>query len=421
MKLRLQGNLWHHKHFQRFWFGDSVSQVTAQVTAVAMPFVALRTLSATPIEMGELVAIQFLAFPILGLFVGVWADRYRKRPIMVLANVGRMFALGSIPLASVLHTLSINQLFIVAAITGVCTVFFDVCYQSYLPVLIHRDDLLEGNSKLQLSASAAQPLGQSIGGFLVDLVTAARAISVDVAGFLVSAVALLSIRKPEPKPDPVIDRNFFREMKEGAKVVLGSRILSSIASCTATSNLGSQIAYVALVIFAIQTLQMSGSALGITYAVGSIGSLLGAWIAAPVSKRLGLGLTIVLSSAASIGLLISPLALYSPPILILSISQFIVGALVVIFNINQVSLRQAITSDDLQGRMNATMRTIVWGTIPVGSVLGGFLVASRGVVPTIIVGSVLSTLAFVWVLISPVLELKEIPKQQGYDAEVRLG
>jgi MFS family permease len=322
-----------------------------------------------------------------------------------------MFLLGSIPLAAIFHMLSLNLLYVVAVATGICTVFFDVCYQSYLPVLIDRDDLIEGNSKLQLSASAGQVGGPALAGFLIDLVNAARAITVDAFGFLVSALALLSIRKAEPKPQPTADPDFFREMKEGARVVLGSRILRSIAACTATWNLGSSVAFVVLLIFAYRDLRLSPGLVGLIFSIASVGVLFGAWVAGPISVRLGLGRTIVLSSLGSVGLLMIPLARFGFPLAVLAISQFIVQATSAIYNIDQVSLRQAITPDQVQGRMNATMRTIVWGTIPVGSFLGGVLGETIGVVMGIIVGGIISTLAFLWVLFSPVSALKEIPTQ----------
>jgi len=411
MRLRLEGRLWRHRDFQRLWFGDTVSQFTAQVTQLALPTVAILLLGASAFQMGLLGTLQLLSFPTLGLFVGVWADRHRRRPIMIVANLGRMFALGSIPILTILGLLSLNLLYVVAVITGVCTVFFDVSYQSYLPVLIDKADLVEGNSKLQLSASVGQVAGPALAGFLIDLVGAAKAIAVDAGGFLTSALALLSIRKPETKPQSSASPDFFGEMKEGARVVLGSRVLSSIAGCTATSNLGSSMAFVVLLIFAYRDLKLSPSLVGVIFSIGSLGVLFGAWVAGSTAKKLGLGRSIAISSIGSIGILIVPLALYEHPVLVLAGGQLISGALTAIYNINQVSLRQAITPDRLQGRMNATMRTIVWGTIPLGSFLGGVLGESIGVVLTIALGATISILALFWILLSPVIHLKSIPEQ----------
>lgn len=330
---------------------------------------------------------------------------------MIVANLARMALLGSIPIASILGFLSLSLLYVVAVTTGICTVFFDVSYQSYLPVLIDKNDLIEGNTKLQFSASAGSAGGPALAGFLIELVGAAKAIAVDSAGFLTSAIMLFSIRKREVKPGATADPDFFGEMKEGAQVVLGSSVLRSIAGCTATSNLGSQMVFVVLLIFAYRDLHLSPGLVGIIFSLGALGVLFGAWAAGPTAKRLGLGRAIVLSSIGSIGLLIVPLASYVSPILILAGGQFVSGALATIYNINQVSLRQAIVPDRLQGRMNATMRTIVWGTVPVGAFLGGVLGNGIGVVQTIVIGAVISMLAFLWVIFSPVVSLKSIPKQ----------
>jgi MFS family permease len=191
------GRLWSHRDFNRLWFSDTVSQIGNQFTSLALPILAVLSLHAGAFEIGLLMALQTLFFPILGLFVGVWADRLRKRPIMVVCNLGRMAGLASIPLAFFLSSLALYQLYAVAAVNGVFTVFFEICYQSYLPVLIDREDLVEGNSKLQTSASGAQVVGPAVAGFVYQLVGGAITIAVDAIGYLISALSLMSIRKRE--------------------------------------------------------------------------------------------------------------------------------------------------------------------------------------------------------------------------------
>ncbi len=231
MKLPLKGRLWRHPDFIKLWSGETVSQFGTQVTQLALPTVAILLLHAGPFEVGLLAALEFLAFPILGLVAGVWADRLRRRPIMIVADLGRMLALGSIPLAFILNALSLYQLYAVAVITGVFTVFFDVAYQSYLPALVERSNLIEGNTKLEVTRSAAQVAGPAVAGFLIQLVGGARAILVDAISFLISALALMAIRKPEPEPKPSMAEGkagFFQEMGEGLSVVL------AIPSCAAS-------------------------------------------------------------------------------------------------------------------------------------------------------------------------------------------
>ena len=250
----LRGKLWTHPDFLKLWSGESVSEFGSQVTVLALPTVAILVLKATAFQIGLLGALEFLAFPVLGLVAGVYADRWRRRPIMIACDIGRAIALGSIPVAAVLGTLTMTQLYLVAVCTGIFRVFFDVSYQSYLPALIERSDLIEGNSKLQVSESAAQIGGPPLAGFLIQVVGGAQAIAVDAFSFLVSAVAILAIRKPEPEPRPSTAAGvsgFLPEMKEGVEVVFRSPYLWRIAGCTATSNLGSNMLFAVFLTLAV--------------------------------------------------------------------------------------------------------------------------------------------------------------------------
>ena len=234
---------------------------------------------------------------------------------------------------------------------------------------------------------------------------------------MISAFLIFSIRKNESKIDSKKERHFLNELREGAAVVFRSPILRSIAACTATLNLGSSIFFVVFLLFAYDKLKLSPGVVGLVLGVGSVGYVLGAISAAKVAKILGLGPTLAVSTILSgIGLLAIPLAQYGPPVPILTVLWFISSVGIPIYNINQVSLRQAITSDDLQGRMNATMRTLVWGTIPVGSFAGGILGSMFGVVSTLYIGAIVSILGVVFVLFGSVRSLREIPKM-GIPAE----
>ena len=394
--------------------GDTVSQIGSQVTLLAVPTVAILILHAGPFQVGLLSALEFLAFPTLGLVAGVYADRLRRRPIMIVCDLGRMLALGSIPVAYLLNALVLEQLYVVALLTGIFTVFFDVSYQSYLPVLVERSNLLEGNTKLEISRSVAQVSGPAIAGFLIQWIGGAKAVAVDALSFLVSAVALSTIRTPEPEPKPAGASGatgFIAEMKEGIMVVFKNPILWRIAACTATTNFGSIMVFGAvLLVFMYRDLHLSAAVVGIIFAIGSVGSLLGALMASWISRRLGLGLTLGTSIVVGgVSLLLTPLALLGAPVLVLGATGLVTGITVPVYNINQVSLRQAITPDRVQGRMNATMRTIVWGTFPLGGVLGGILGTTVGVVQTIILGAVLSTLAALWIFLGPVIRVKAQP------------
>jgi len=407
------GRLWSHRDFNRLWFSDTVSQIGNQFTNLALPILAVLSLHAGAFEIGLLMALQTLFFPILGLFVGVWADRLRKRPIMVVCNLGRMAGLASIPLAFFLSMLTLYQLYAVAAVNGVFTVFFEISYQSYLPVLIDREDLVEGNSRLQTSASGAQVVGPALAGFVYQLVGGAITIAVDAIGYLISGLSLISIRKPEAKPEsnsPTGHPDFFAEMKEGIRIVFDNPTLWRITACTATLNFGSAIVGAVFVIFLLNILSFSPVLIGLLGTVGAVGFLLGTVVTPIVTKRLGLGMAIAIPAGITVINMATPLAIYGHAFLIVGAIGLITGIMLPIYNINQVSLRQTIVPDRIQGRMNATVRTINWGTMPVGAIIGGTLGITVGVIGTILIGGALQGAAVLWIVSKHVIHLKEIPK-----------
>ena len=411
-----QPKLWKDGEFLKLWWGQAISELGSQVSALALPTVAILILSATPFQVGLLEACQFLAFPVLGLIAGVYADRLRRRPIMIVCDLLRMVALASVPVAYVLGALTIEQLYIVALLVGVGTVFFDVAYQSYLPAIISRSDLVEGNSKLQVTGSVAQMVGPALAGFLIQLVGAARAVTVDATSFFVSVLSLWWIRRPEPAPKPASDAGrsgFFAEMLEGIRFVLGNQTISRIAGSTATSNLGGNIVFAVYLIFAYRFLHLTPGVIGVVFAAGAVGGLLGALSASWIAARIGVGPTLFVSiTAGALSLILVPLAQYGFAIPLLIASFFIGSWVNPVYNINQVSLRQAITPDRVQGRMNATVRTIIWGTIPIGAVIGGILGTVYGVLPAIYVGIAVSLLSGVWILAGPI-RLRVQPEPVG--------
>jgi len=401
----LGGPLWRDFNFVLLWAGQTVSELGSQVSLLALPAAAILMLHASPFQVGLLGALAFLAFPTLGLVAGVYVDRVKRRWIMIVCDVGRMLALGSVPTAYALGWLSMPLLYVVALVTGVFTVFFEIAYQSYLPALIPRPKLVEGNSKLEVSRSVAQVAGPAIAGLLLQVMAAARAIAVDAASFGVSVLSLWAIRRREPAPAPGAAsgrKGFWVEMWEGIRVVLGNPTLWKIAGCTATTNLGTNIIFAVYLIFVFRYLHLSPGVVGLVFAAGSAGGLLGALSAGALARRQGLGRALLLGVGCDITLLLVPLAQlgFALPLLLISFLVMSFGGTV--YNINQVSLRQAITPDHVQGRMNATVRTIVWGTIPIGSFVGGLLGERVGVVPTLVVGAVVATLSVIWILAGPV-------------------
>ena len=402
----LGGTLWRDGEFLKLWGGQAISEVGSQVSLLALPTVAILVLGASPFQVGLLAACENLAFPVLGLVAGVYVDRLRRRPIMIACDVGRLLALASVPAAFALNVLSMEQLYAVALITGVGTVFFDVAYQSYLPALISRADLIEGNTKLQVTSSVAQMAGPALGGFLIQLLGPARAVAADAASFLISVASLAWIRRPEPSPAPAGEsgrRGFFAEMWEGIQVVFGNPTIWKIAGSTSTSNLGSNIFFAVYLIFVYRVLHLSPGTVGVIFGAGAVGGLLGALTAAWIPRRIGLGPTLFVTILlGGLSLILVPLAQYGWAIPLLFASMFFGSFVNPIYNINQVSLRQAITPDRVQGRMNATVRTVIWGTIPIGALIGGIIGSTYGIVPALYTGIAVSLFAGLWILLGPI-------------------
>jgi len=409
-------SLWRHPDFLRLWTAESISQVGTQVTQLALPLAAIVVLDASPFEVALLGTFEFLPFILLGLPAGVWVDRLRRRPILIAGDLGRAVALGSIPVAYVLDGLTIWQLYVVGFAVGCLTVFFDIAYQSYLPSLVGRDDLVEGNAKLEISRSGAGLVGPTIAGVLIEWLSAPIAILVDSLSYLGSALFVLLIRRPEPRPvhpDVAAGRErpgMRQDVAEGIRYVVGHRYLRWIALSTATSNLFSTMVFAILLVYLVRQLGMSAGVIGVIFAIGNIGFLLGALITTRLTRRIRLGPAIVLgATVSSLGLLFIPLATAETAFAFLVAEGLLFGFGSVVYNVSQVSFRQAITPERMQGRMNASMRFIVWGTIPIGSIVGGALGTTIGLLPTIWIGAVGGLLSILPLVLTPVRKLRAIP------------
>jgi MFS family permease len=409
-------SLLRHPDFLKLWTAETISQFGTQVSLLAVPLVAVVLLEASAFEVALLGTIEFLPFILISLPAGAWVDRLRRRPILIAGDLGRALSLGSIPIAWELGVLTMGQLYVVGFITGVLTVLFDVAYQAYLPSLVERDQLTEGNSKLEISRTIAQTAGPAIGGGLIGALTAPVAIVVDSISYVVSGFFVFLIRRREPTPDRHVDEHgqaragLRKEVVAGLRYVLGNRYLRGIAASTGTSNLFSNILFGVFIVYAVRDLNLDAAQIGIVFGLGNVGAIVGALTANRIAARLGLGPTIVLSMLANApGMLLIALAPSDAPIPFLIAAGFLTGMSAVVYNINQVSFRQAITPIPMQGRMNATMRFIVWGTIPIGGIIGGAIATVSGVSTAIWVGALGSFLAVIPLVITPVRTLREMP------------
>jgi MFS family permease len=417
-------SLWHHADYVRLWTAATISLAGSQVSQIAIPFVAAVLLKASAFEVAVLGAIEMLPFLLLTLPAGAILDRMRRRPVLVIGDLGRAAALASIPLAYAFGALTVWQLYAVAFVTGTFTVLFDVANQSYLPAVVEHEDLVQANAKLQVSASGAQIVGPGLAGWLIGLIGSAAspfAILLDAASFAASGGLIATIRRHETKPERRRDadgreRHLLSEIRDGLAYVLGNPSLRMIAGSTSTANFGSSMAFSIFPVFAYVQLGLNPGVIGTAMGLGGFGFLAGALLSDRLSKALGVGRTIVGAQILG-GLATLPMVLLPANQLVAGLmlfgGTFCVGFAQVVYNVNQVSYRQAITPLDMQGRMNATMRFIVWGIMPIGSLVGGILASFVPLRMTILAGSLVTLGAFLWVLLSPVRHLRVIPTQAG--------
>lgn len=386
--------------FNKLWAGQTVSLLGSALTMFALPTLAVLLLHATPVQVGALAALQTLPFPILGMLVGVLADRLSRRKIMIVADIVRFAALSTIPLTALFGVLKMPQLYAVSLVTGCASAFFGITYQSYLPVIVKTDRLTDANIKLEFSNSGTAMAGSALAGALVQWVGAAAAIAFDAFTYVVSVISLLLIGSPEPVHEgPALSvPQAFREMVEGLNIVVRSSDLRWISCATATVNFGGGMVNAVFLIYAYRILHLQPGLLGLVDGLAEIG-FVGALLSARVRKRLGLRLTLIVAliiGGVAAGCML--LAQTLQPYAVLFFTTAVVAVTIPIYNVNQISYRQALVDVRMQGRMNATMRTFVWGTVPVGSFAGGYLGAAIGVPATIAVGAALSIVSAIWLL-----------------------
>jgi MFS family permease len=420
------GGLWRHADFLKLWSAETISQFGSQITGLALPLVAIITLDVSPFAVSALFVVELAPFLLISLPAGVWVDRLPRRPILIVGDFGRAALLLTIPIAFWLDVLTIWQLYAVGFLFGTLTVFFDVAYQSYLPSLVEREQLVEGNSKLEISRSAAQLGGPALAGILVGLLKAPVAILFDAISFLGSGLFVLGIRKREEGVPTRAERKEAKssmraELSEGLRWVLGNAYLRTISATTATYNFFGSLMFAILLVYLVRELEMSPGVIGLALAIGNVGYLAGALTTSRISGWIGVGPAILAGALCGISALLVPLAPQdaSAAIPFLVVYVTVAGFGVVLYNVTQVSMRQAITPERLQGRMNSVIRFIVWGVMPLGQLAGGAVATIVGLRAAIWVGAIGSALAWLPLLIGPVLKLREVPETA--QEEPRLG
>jgi MFS family permease len=414
---RLRGTLLGQPGFRRLWFGQSVSEFGSEVTTLALPLAAVLVLHASTFQVGLLTTTGFAGFLLIGLPAGVWVDRVRRKPVMIAADVIRALVLASIPVAYGLGVLTLAQLYVVTFICGVAAVFFDVAYMSLVPGLVGRQHIAEANAKLQASVSVAQVSGPSAAGFLIGLLSAPVAFVADAASFVVSVLSLLIIADREPAPARAERRGLRAEMADGLRFVATHPILRLIAGATSTANLFSSAVTAISVVFLVRQVHLGASAIGVLMSLGAIGGVAGALSCGVLRRRIGSARLIWLSMAVTkpFGLLI-PVTFPGAGLACFAVGLFALSFGSVVYNVHQASFRQQLCPHRLLGRMNATIRFIVWGTIPLGGLLGGALGAWLGNREALWVCAAGACLAPIWLLASPLRRMRDtepVPAEPG--------
>ncbi|MFJ8796251.1 MFS transporter [Streptomyces sp. NPDC102487] len=389
---------------------QALSQLGFRLLGLAMPILATTTLHASAFEVSAVAACQTAAFLVVGLPAGVWVDRMRKRTVMVACDLGRAVALGSIPVAWTLGTLDVLHLCAVSLVTGVLTVFFDVAEQSYLPHVVGGDRLVTANARLTGVEEVAGVVGPSAGGLLIQVVSAPLAIVATAFGYVWSAVCVALIRRPEPLP-PRKDRpQLLRGIAEGVRLVTRDALLRPIVLCSTTLTLFWSMSYAMLLVLLARNLAVPATTVGLLLTAGSLGGVLATLVVRRLIDAVGDATAVKYSVACGAPLtLLAALVQPGWRLGLVSVSLFGLGAALVVYNVAQVSFRQRAVPPDRLGRVNATVRFFAWGARPVGSLCGGVLAEVFGARGAVLTGAVGTSLAFLWLFLSPLRRLRTLP------------
>jgi MFS family permease len=405
------------RDFLKLWSAASVSLVGDAVTRLALPLTAISVLHASPFEVGLVGGAQFLPFLLVGLPAGAIVDRLsRKRRVLIVADGVRALTLASIPVTYALDQLTLEQLYAVGFLSGVMTVFFDVTSAAYLPTLLAREQLVTGNARLELSRSSAQIIGPGFAGLLIQAASAPFALLVDAASFAASGALISRIRRAETRITLQSThrlRGLGREIVEGTRYVFSHSHLRAIALTTTCANFFRSALVAVLLIYLVRDAHASAAAIGVAFAIGNVGFVTAALFAPRIGRRFGIGPTMLaavsLFGPAALLVALAPLsaAVYATAAMEL-LDSFGIG----LHGVNQVSLRQAVTPEPMRGRMMATIRFLMFGTMPLGTMLGGGLAGALGLREAIWVSTCGLFLAAVPYAVSSTRRLLELPRPQ---------
>lgn len=406
--------LWRIRDFRLMTVGQTVTQIGTEVTAIAFPLTAVVLLHASPFQVGVLVAVQNGAFLVIGLPAGVWLDRRRRRPVLIGTDIVRASALTAATVAAATHHLTFVLLLLVAAVLSLMRVIFEIGYQTFLPAVVPAEQLIQGNSTVEAIRAGGQIVGPSGGGWLVQLLGPANALLVDAFSFVASAACLWRVRTPERMLASTAPRGMLHEAREGIRFVLANSVLRAIAATSALSNLLFTAATALTVLFLVRTNGLSAGVAGMLFSIGSAAALVAAAGATKLARRIGSARIIWLSLAVSSPFnVLIPLAHDDWRLVFFVLGTTVGGGGQLIYAITQLSYRQSVVPPQILGRVNATMRFLVMGALPLGGLLGGGLGSLIGIRSTLLVIGVGLAVSPLFVVFSPLRGAREVTELQA--------
>ena len=375
--------LWRNRVFVRVWAAATVSVFGTNVSRIALPFVAILVLHVGPLAIAAIRVAELVSAVVVGTVAGAWVDRLRRRPVMIWADVGRAVALGSIPIVAIGHWLTLAQLLAVAAIVAALSVFFEVADRAYLPSIVEREQLVRANGTLVGTTSAAEFSAFSIGGFLIQAFTAPFAIAVDALSYVASAVLLGSIRRPEPAPPPVAEREpIATEFRVGYRVVARDPVLRALVWGAMGQWAMWGVFSVTWLLYLTRDLDFTPGKVGVIAAIGPGCALVGALLSTRAVRRFGIGSVATGSLlVVAVGSLFVPLAPAELPLVALSFllaQQLLVDASAALQDITELSIRQSRVEPRQLGRVNATVKMATALAQLTGTIAGGAVAAAFG-------------------------------------------
>jgi MFS family permease len=400
--------------FRNLWLGQTVSLFGDQVTLIALPLAAVLVLHASAPEMGYLTAAELIPHLLFSLPAGAWLERVeRRRWLMIAADVGRAGLLVSIPIAYGLDALTFAQLYAVAFLAGTLAVVFDISYMTLYVAVTKREDYVEANSLLNGSRAFSNVAGPSLGGVLVQILSAPAALLVDAFSYVGSAIFLGRIRATEPPLEPA-KGGMFTQVREGMRFIFRHDILRPSLISVATLNFFNFVFAALFILYATRELHVRAGALGLVLGAGAVGGMLGALLTGRLSRRLGVGPAFVLGMVLfPAPLLLVPLA-GGPKTVVLAMlfaAEFLSAFGVMILDITAGAIIVAFTPDRLRSRATGALRFVNYGVRPLGALTGGALGAAFGLRPTLWFAAAAGVLGVLWLVPSPVPKLLKLPEE----------